>query len=275
MKFKDLVEQEEGNKELYEKIIRAVNVSTMNRHDVDFGGNKCTILVNTAIRDNNSLDFNVDLQYELKEPIIPVSFLEDPINYFIGNLKTAVPEFLTKEYLDSDAGRFTIRNVTFTYKGIIFHMNNVVKSTGVTQWRMMAQVQDETRVSYNYWIVPNEISQLSSDYTDLSDNLKNRTAKIYDVLRKGVIPKFDHPSESILLSFDRFTYELSPKYMFWMLPLLDDERKINGRLSPHVRPYEMKVNDKDSEESVHEDELKHIHKHIFKKFQQFGIYITF
>jgi hypothetical protein len=155
-------------------------------------------------------------------------------------------------------------------------MENILTyHTRITQWRTMEEVRDERRVSYNYQYNSEDINELSSNYSDLSDNLKNRTAKIYDVLRKGVIPKFDHPSESILLSFDRFTYELSPKYMFWMLPLLDDERKINGRLSPHVRPYEMKVNDKDSEESVHEDELKHIHKHIFKKFQQFGIYITF
>lgn len=275
MKFKDLVEQEGSNKELYERIIRAVN--SMIRHEVEFNGFKCTILVNTAVgRDRESLDFNIDLQYHLNEPNIPDDFLEGPINYFISNLKEEVPEFLTKEYLDSDSGRFEIRNITFKYKDILFYMQNVIKNyTRVTQWRMMAQVQDERRVSYNYWIDPNDIRKLSSDYTDLSDNLKKKVAKVYGVLRKGVIPEFKHPSGSVLLSFDQYTYELSPNYIFWLLPHLDDDNNLNGRLSPRVIPYNMKVNGMDPGEVVAEDELDHIQKRIYKKFEQFNIHISF
>ena len=275
MKFRDLVEQDESNKELYEKIISAAN--SMNRHDLDFYWFKCSIMVQTAVgRENNSLDFSLDLHYQLNGPDIPNEFLEDPINYFIENLKEAVPEFLTKEYLDTDTGRFEIRNVTFTYKDILFHMQDVIKNyTRVTQWRMMAQVQDERRVSYNYWIDPNDIKQLSSDFTDLSDNLKKKVAKVYGVLRKGVIPEFKHPSGSVLLSFDEYTYELSPDYMFWMLPALDDEKNLNGRLSPRVRPYNMKVNGVQIGSGWHEDVLEHIQKRIYKKFEQFNIYISF
>lgn len=275
MKFRDLVEQDESNKELYEKIISAAN--SMNRHDLDFYWFKCSIMVQTAVgRENNSLDFSLDLHYQLNEPNIPTSFLEDPINYFIERLKEVVPEFLTKEYLDTDTGRFEIRNITFTYKDILFHMQDVIKNyTRVTQWRMMAQVQDERRVSYNYWIDPDDVSKLSSDYTDLSDNLKNKVAKVYGVLRKGISPEFKHPSGSILLSFNEYSYELSPDYMFWMLPALDDEKNLNGRLSPRVRPYNMMVNGKKPEEAVAEDELEHIQKRIYKKFEQFNIYISF
>lgn len=275
MKFRDLVEQDESNKELYEKIISAAN--SMNRHDLDFYWFKCSIMVQTAVgRENNSLDFSLDLHYQLNGPDIPNEFLQDPINYFIENLKEAVPEFLTKEYLDTDTGRFEIRNVTFTYKDILFHMQDVIKNyTRVTQWRMMAQVQDERRVSYNYWIDPNDIKQLSSDFTDLSDNLKKKVAKVYGVLRKGVIPEFKHPSGSVLLSFDEYTYELSPDYMFWMLPALDDEKNLNGRLSPRVRPYNMKVNGVQIGSGWHEDVLEHIQKRIYKKFEQFNIYISF
>jgi uncharacterized protein YbcV (DUF1398 family) len=275
MKFRDLVEQDESNKELYEKIISAAN--SMNRHDLDFYWFKCSIMVQTAVgRENNSLDFSLDLHYQLNEPNIPTSFLEDPINYFIERLKEAVPEFLTKEYLDTDTGRFEIRNITFTYKDILFHMQDVIKNyTRVTQWRMMAQVQDERRVSYNYWIDPNDIKQLSSDFTDLSDNLKKKVAKVYGVLRKGVIPEFKHPSGSVLLSFDEYSYELSPDYMFWMLPVLDDEKNLNGRLSPRVRPYNMKVNGVQIGSGWHEDELDYIQKRIYKKFEQFNIYISF
>lgn len=275
MKFRDLVEQDESNKELYEKIISAAN--SMNRHDLDFYWFKCSIMVQTAVgRENNSLDFSLDLHYQLNGPDIPNEFLEDPINYFIERLKEAVPEFLTKEYLDTDTGRFEIRNVTFTYKDILFHMQDVIKNyTRVTQWRMMAQVQDERRVSYNYWIDPDDIKQLSSDYTDLSNNLKNKVAKVYGVLRKGVIPEFKHPSGSVLLSFDEYSYELSPDYMFWMLPVLDDEKNLNGRLSPRVRPYNMKVNGVQIGDGWHEDELEYIQKRIYKKFEQFNIYISF
>jgi uncharacterized protein YbcV (DUF1398 family) len=275
MKFRDLVEQDESNKELYEKIISAAN--SMNRHDLDFYWFKCSIMVQTAVgRENNSLDFSLDLHYQLNGPDIPNEFLQDPINYFIERLKEAVPEFLTKEYLDTDTGRFEIRNVTFTYKDILFHMQDVIKNyTRVTQWRMMAQVQDERRVSYNYWIDPDDIKQLSSDYTDLSDNLKNKVAKVYGVLRKGVIPEFKHPSGSVLLSFDEYSYELSPDYMFWMLPVLDDEKNLNGRLSPRVRPYNMKVNGVQIGSGWHEDVLEHIQKRIYKKFEQFNIYISF
>jgi hypothetical protein len=155
-------------------------------------------------------------------------------------------------------------------------MQDVIKNyTRVTQWRMMAQVQDERRVSYNYWIDPNDIKQLSSDFTDLSDNLKKKVAKVYGVLRKGVIPEFKHPSGSVLLSFDEYTYELSPDYMFWMLPALDDEKNLNGRLSPRVRPYNMKVNGVQIGSGWHEDVLEHIQKRIYKKFEQFNIYISF
>jgi hypothetical protein len=275
MKFRDLVEQDESNKELYEKIISAVKA--MNRHDLDFYWFKCSILVQTAVgREHNSLDFTLDLHYQLNEPNIPASFLEDPINYFIERLKEAVPEFLTKEYLDTDTGRFEIGNITFTYKDILFHMQDVIENyTRVTQWRMMAQVQDERRVSYNYWIDPDDVSELSSDYADLSNNLKNRVAKVYGVLRKGVIPEFKHPSGSVLLSFDEYSYELSPDYMFWLLPDLDDEKNLNGRLTARVRPYNMKVNGVQIGDGWHEDELEYIQKRIYKKFEQFNIYISF
>jgi hypothetical protein len=202
--------------------------------------------------------------------------LEGPINYFISNLKEVVPEFLTKEYLDTDTGRFEVVNGSFKYKDIVFHMQGVIKNYArVTQWRMMAQVQDERRVSYNYWIDPNDIKQLSPDYPDVADNLKRKVTKIYGVLRKGIIPEFKHPSGSILLSFDEFSYELSPKYMFWLLPLLGKDETFNGRLSPRVMPDNMKINGEDPEGMIDEDEVKHIQKHIYKKFQQFNIYISF
>lgn len=270
MKFRDLVEEEEkGFVETYKKLESAA--ISMDRNDVQFDGYKCDIYVRFGYRSSDAFDITIEIHYTLDEPNIPDNFLEVPINYFIGKLKEAVPEFLTKEYLDYDSGRLKITNITFKYKDMIFHMQNVLNNMyRITEWRTMAQVQDERRVSYNYWIDSNDIKKLDPDLFDIADNLKSRTAKAYGVLRKGVIPKFEHPSGSILLSFDEFTYELSSDYMFWILP-----SKQEGKYESHVRPYYMTINGKNPEEVVGEDELKHIQKYIHKKFQNFRIDITF
>lgn len=268
MKFRDLVEEEgNGFVETYNKL--EASATNMDRNDVQFDGYKCSIYVQFAHRASDAFDISIQLHYILDVPNIPDNFLEVPVNYFIGNLKEAVPEFLTKEYLDYDSGRFKVTNITFKYKDIMFHMQNALNNLyRITEWKMMAQVKDEKSVSYNYWIDRNDIKKLDPDLEDIANNLKVRTAKAYGVLRKGSIPKFEHPSGSILLSFDAFTYELSSDYMFWITP--------NGdKYDSNVRPYQMKINGKDHNLVVGEDELKHIQKYIFKKFQNFKIYITF
>lgn len=253
MKFRDLVE-EEGIRfvETYKKLEDAA--VKMDRQDIQFDGYKCSILLQIGQRSYDALDLTIQLHYEFDIPNLPDNFLETPINYFIGNLKEAVPEFLTKEYLDHDRGRFKITNVTLKYKSIILHMSSIFKSPQrVTEWRMMAQVQDERWVSYNYWIDPNDINQLDPDLSDISDNLKSRTAKAYSVLRKGTI--------------DGVNYEMSPDYMFWILPSENSASYV-----ANVRPYSFKLNGVDHSDF---NEMTDAPQIITKKFQNFRINITF